>query len=355
MPRLEIDLKKIFYNAKRMNQLFNSKNISIIGITKVTLGDPTIAKTLVDAGMQYLGDSRILNIKRMKEAGVNAQFIMIRSPALSEISSVVKHADISLNSEIEVIKRLSEESIHQNKKHGIILMVEMGDLREGLMPDEVDSIVKQVLELKGVELCGIGTNLKCFAGVSPDERNMKEFSDIAKKTQKKFNINFKFISGGNSANYDWLMSTKDVGLINNLRIGTAILLGHGGINDDPITGLQYDAFTFIAEIVELRKKPSYPKGTINKSAFGEPSIFLEKNYPKVGERVQALLNAGRQDILETKLISKDNIEIMSATSDYIVIDVKENKFKVGDEMRFNLEYEALLCAMTSPFVLKIFI
>ncbi|MHA1492033.1 MAG: alanine/ornithine racemase family PLP-dependent enzyme [Promethearchaeota archaeon] len=355
MPRLEIDLKKIFYNAKRLNQLFNSKNISIIGITKVTLGDPTIAKTLVDAGIQYLGDSRIPNIKRMKEAGVNAQFVMIRSPALSEIPSVVKHADISLNSEIEVIKRLSAESTRQNKKHGILLMVEMGDLREGLMPDEVDNIVKQVLELKGVELCGIGTNLKCFAGVSPDERNMKEFSDIAKKIQEKFNIKFKFISGGNSANYDWLMNTKDVGLINNLRIGTAILLGHGGINEAPIPGLQYNAFTFIAEIVELRKKPSYPKGTINTNAFGEPSIFLERNYQKGGERVQALLNAGRQDILEMKLIPKDNIEIMCATSDYIVVDVKENKFKVGDEMRFNLEYEALLCAMTSPFVLKVFI
>ena len=55
-----------------------------MGITKLILGNPTIAKTLVQAGISYLGDSRIENIIRMREAGINAHFILIRSPALSE-------------------------------------------------------------------------------------------------------------------------------------------------------------------------------------------------------------------------------------------------------------------------------
>lgn len=355
MPYLEIDLKKICHNAKILKQRFDAKKISIMAVTKVTLGNLTIAKTIVDAGIKLLGDSRIENIKRMKESGINAQFVLIRSPALSELSSVVEYADISLISELSVIEKLSEESIRQNKKHGIIVMVEMGDLREGIMPKDLDNLVSRVLKFKGIEFCGIGTNFKCFAGVVPDERNMKEFSDITEKIKNKFNIKLKFVSGGNSANYDWLMSTKNIGLVNNLRIGTAILLGYGGINEDPIPGLYHDAFTFVAEIVELKKKPSFPTGTIATSAFGEPSIFQSGKYKKSGERNQALLYGGRQDVLEKKLIPRDDIEIMNATSDYIGIDVKSNNYKVGDELRFDLDYEALLHLMTSPFVSKTFI
>ena len=168
MPYLEINLNKIHFNATKLIQLFNTKGISIIGVTKVTMGNPTIAKILVQAGIKYLGDSRIGNIIRMKNAGVTAKFVLIRNPALSEIPIVIRYADISLNTELTTIKMLSEGALQQNKKHGIILMVEMGDLREGIMPEDLEFIVEKVLKLKGIELLGIGTNLKCFAGVIPD-------------------------------------------------------------------------------------------------------------------------------------------------------------------------------------------
>jgi predicted amino acid racemase len=357
MPYLEIDLKKIQHNAKILKETLDSKNMSIMGITKVTLGNPQIAKTLVKAGLTHLGDSRIDNIIRMKDAGVKAKFVLIRNPVLNEIHLVVKYADISLNSEIETIEKLSEASIKSGKMHGIILMVEMGDLREGIMPNDLESIIERVLKLGNIELLGIGTNFKCFAGVIPDENNMNEFSNLAGKIQKKYSIEFQFISGGNSANYNWLMESKNRGLINNLRLGTAILFGVEGIYEDPISGLYQDAFTFVAEIVEIKEKPVYPKGTITTNAYGEPSIFLNRKPNGSEIRIQALLNAGRQDVIEKKLIPKDNIEIMSATSDYIIIDLKGNRnnFKLGDEVRFDLDYEALLHAMTSPFILKVFI
>jgi len=355
MPYLEIDLKKIHFNATTLIQLFDTKNVSIIGITKVTMGNPTIAKILVQAGIEFIGDSRIGNIIRMKNAGVKAKFVLIRNPALTEIPIVINYADISLNTELITIKMLSEEALQQNKTHEIILMVEMGDLREGIMPKDLEFIVEQVLKLKGIELLGIGTNLKCFAGVIPDDKNMKEFSEIAEKIQKKFGIKLKFISGGNSANYNWIISSNDKGLVNNLRIGTAILLGVGGINESPIPNLYQDTFTFVAEIVELKKKPLYPKGTITTNAFGEPSIFQNRDKRTEGYRNHALINAGRQDTQEIGLTPLENIEIMSASSDYIIVDLKDNDFKLGDELRFNVNYEAILGLMTSPFISKVFI
>jgi len=357
MPYLEIDLKKILHNAKTLKQALDSKKISIIGITKVTLGNPTIAKTLVQAGINYLGDSRIGNIMRMRNAGVDANFVLIRNPSLSELPLVIKYADISLNSELQTIEKLSEEAIQQDKKHGVILMVEMGDLREGIMPKDLENVVGNVLKLKNIELLGIGTNLKCFAGVIPDDKNMREFSEIAGKLQEKFGLNFQFISGGNSANYDWIMSTNEKGLINNLRIGTVMLLGVEGIKEDPIPNFYQDTFTFVAEIVEIKKKPLYPKGTITTNAFGEPSIFQnrDKYESKEGYRNHALLNAGRQDVQEKGIFPKDDIEILSASSDYIIVDLKDTNLKLGDELRFHVNYEALLAAMTSPFISKVFI
>lgn len=357
LPHLEINLKKIHHNAKSLKKILNLKNISIIGITKLILGNPTIAKTLVQAGISYLGDSRIENIIRMREAGVNAHFILIRNPSLNDIPLVIKNADISLNSELSTIKELSKESIRQKKKHGVIIMVEMGDLREGIMPKDLEDIVRQVLKLKGLELQGIGTNLKCFAGVIPDENNMNEFSEIVEEIQNKLGIKLKFISGGNSANYNWLMSTDNVGLINNLRLGTAILLGLEGIYENPIPELYNDTFTLVAEIVELKKKPLYPKGTFSTNAFGEPSIFENKSNlnNKSKFRNQTLLNIGRQDVIEKGLIPKDEVEIMSATSDYLIVNLIGNEnYKVGDELRFEVNYEALLHAMTSPFISKVF-
>ena len=358
MPYLEINLEKIQHNLRVIKKKFEAKNVSICAVTKVTLGNPTIAKLLVKEGITYLGDSRIENIIRMHEAGVNAKFVLIRNPSLSKIPLIVKYADISLNSEIATIEKLSKESLFQRKKHGVILMVEMGDLREGIMPEDLEDLVEKVLELKGVELMGLGTNLKCFAGILPDEKNMKEFSDIAENIQDKFGLKLKFISGGNSANYNWLMSSNDIGVINNLRIGTAILLGREGIHESIIPDLYHDAFVFVAEIVELKDKPLYPKGLQDNAtnAFGEPSIFtnLNKFIDSEGKRTQALLNAGRQDVNEKALIPRDNIEIMSASSDYLIVDLKNTNFKVGDLLSFTVNYEALLSAMTSPFISKIF-
>jgi predicted amino acid racemase len=234
-------------------------------------------------------------------------------------------------------------------------MVEMGDLREGIMPKDLEDIIENVLKLENIELLGIGTNLKCFAGVIPDEENMKAFSEIAMKLQEKFGLNFQFISGGNSANFEWIMSTNEKGLVNNLRIGTVMLLGVEGIKENPIPNFYQDTFTFTAEIVEIKKKPLYPKGTVTTNAFGEPSIFQNKDKSKRGYRNHALLNAGRQDVQEKGLFPKDDIEILSASSDYIIVDLKNCDFKLGDELRFNVNYEALLGAMTSPFISKVFI
>ncbi|MFC2082167.1 alanine/ornithine racemase family PLP-dependent enzyme [Bacteroidota bacterium] len=346
-PRIEINLKKIAHNAKTLNRLYGSKKIDVIGVTKAVCGDPAVAAALVQNGIRILADSRLINIRRMRRAGIKAEFLLLRTPFLSQAESVVKYADISLNSEISVIERLAKYAERQHTKHKIILMIELGDLREGIMPEDLDYTIKQVLELKSIELAGIGTNLACFGGIKPDEEKMNYLSSIAMNIEKKYGLTLKFVSGGNSANYHWFMSVNDAGKINNLRLGESIYLGRETLHREAITGLYTDAFTLVAEVIESKLKPSLPYGEVAQDAFGNIPGFNDIGYIN-----RAILGIGLQDVKVSGLTPKSDIEIIGASSDHIIIDTKKTELKAGDEVEFDLNYAALLSAMTSPYVFK---
>lgn len=348
-PRIEIDVGKVADNARALKNLYGEKGIEVIGVTKVVCGDPGIAQALVDCGIDILADSRTANLQRMRDAGIAAQFLLLRTPLLSQAEAVVDLADLSLNSEISVIEKLAKTAAAQNTTHKVILMVELGDLREGLMPPDLAGVVERVVELEGVELAGIGTNLACFGGVRPDASNMSRLSSIANEIEEKFALNLTFISGGNSANFSWFTSTADVGRINNLRLGESIFLGRETLHREPIPGLHTDAFTLVAEVIEAKTKPSAPIGDICQDAFGNVPEFPER-----GQMNRVLLGIGLQDVAVSGLTPNLDVDILGASSDHIIVDAKESGLGVGDEVSFNLNYAALLATMTSSYVLKDF-
>jgi len=346
-PRIEIDLSKIAHNAKKLKELYGSKGIGVIGVTKVVCGDPQIADVLLKSGINTLADSRIANVKRMRKAGVQASFVLLRTPIPSQVESVVRYADISLNSEISVIKKLSKFAVKNNTTHKIILMVELGDLREGLMPSDLENTVKEVIELEGIELAGIGTNLACLGGINPDDKKMGHLSSLARDVEERFGLTLEFVSGGNSANYNWFMSTEYVGKINNLRLGESIYLGRETLYRNPIPGLFTDAFTLVAEVIESKIKPSVPYGEVCQDAFGNIPVFQDR-----GKIRRTILGVGLQDVLVSGLTPRLAINILGTSSDHIIVDAKEIDLNVGNEVEFNLNYGALLSAMTSPYVMK---
>jgi predicted amino acid racemase len=357
MPKLTINLTKLGFNARSIVKLLEKRNISLMAVTKVVLGNVEIARALIKAGIKFMGDSRIDNIKNMKINGINAKFSLIRVPSLREIPDVVKYADYSVNSELETIKMLSIEAQKQEKIHSIILMIDMGDLREGIDPSSVDLFVSEILKMENIRLAGIGTNLKCFGGVIPTKQNMDKLSEIAKEIQNKFNIDLELVSGGNSANFNWLLSNQNCSAINNLRIGETLFFGKETINFKQISNLYTDVVKLSAEIIEIKRRNTIPNGIIVSNAFGE---IIESNQNednihniKSSKRNQALLNIGRQDVVPEGLKPlQENIKVLGASSDYLIIDILDNSFKIGQTLDFGLNYEALLRAMTSPYIEK---
>lgn len=354
-PRLEIDLLKLHHNARTLVERLSARGISVTGITKATLGSPDVAGAMLRAGVRSLGDSRIENLEALRSAGVTAPLTLVRSPMLSQVDRVVAHADVSFNTELDVVTALAAAASATGRTHGVVLMVELGDLREGILPGDLTAMVRDVQRLPAIVLAGIGTNLACQSGVSPDAANMGELSALAGSIEDRFGLTLGIVSGGNSGNLDWALGDDVVpGRINDLRLGESILLGCEPLHRTPIEGLHTDAITLVAEVIESKRKPSQPRGEIGQTAFGTavPPVPPVPTSDR-GDRVRTIVAVGHQDVDPSGLLAPAGIEVIGASSDHLILGTGGDELPIGAEVSFRLNYSALVRAMTSPFVAKL--
>ena len=264
---------------------------------------------------------------------------------LSQVERVVRVATVSLNTEAVVLAALSAAACVAGVEHGVLLMVELGDLREGLAVDDVAAAAAVVRGLPGLRLVGLGTNLACQCGVVPDQDKMDELSALVERIEVDSGQPMAIVSGGNSANLGWAFGTDDVGRIDDLRLGEAILLGTDPLDRVPVPGLRTDAFVLVGEVIEARAKPAQPWGSLAQAAFGEQP-------PRTGSGLiaQVIVALGRQDVDPDGLTPPAGMVVLGTSSDHLVLDVGDHDVSVGDEIRFGVNYSALVRAVTSPFV-----
>jgi ornithine racemase len=345
-PRLEIRLGSIAHNARTLVDRLGSRGIAVTGVTKAALGRANVARALLAGGVERLGDSRIENIEAMRLAGIRASMTLIRTPMLSQVDRVVRHVDVSYNTELEVIRALAAAARRRGVTHRIALMVELGDLREGVMPGDLAALVAEIERSPEIVLVGVGTNLACRSGVVPDAAKMAELSALAASIELTPGVRLELVSGGNSANLDWALGDEPVGRVDDLRLGEAILLGREPLHRRPVPGLHLDAFTLVGEVIESKVKPSVPWGGTARTAFGPRSAPADR-----GPVAQTLVALGEQDVDPSGLHGPEGVEIVGASSDHLVL-TSTGVLPVGTELRFQPDYSALLRAMTSPTVVE---
>lgn len=349
-PHLSIDLDKIEHNARTIVGLCGRHGVEVAGVTKAVCGHPDIARAMLRGGVSAIADSRMANIHRLRASGVATTYMQLRIPPLSGVYDTVLSVDISLNSELRVLEGLSQTAERLGKVHEVILMVDLGDLREGIWPDDLSRVVGEALKLPAIRIVGLGTNLACFGGVMPSVDNMNRLVALAEETERRSGLELKWLSGLNSSGLDLIASGRLPERINHARIGEAILLGRETVHRRAWPETFQDAFTLYGEVLELKHKPSLPVGERGEDAFGHVPVFEDR-----GVRLRALLNLGREDVDVTGLQPLDaGLRILGASSGYLVVDVTEasTDIKVGDELGFHPNYSALLAAMTSEYVTK---
>ena len=350
-PKVTINLEKIERNARTVVAACRKSGIEVFGVTKGTRGMPQVARAMLRGGVIGIGESRFENIRRLRDSGIDAPILLLRSPPLSRVEEVIASVDISLNSELAIIAELSRVGERMSRVHDIILMVDLGDLREGIWPADLAPTVEQVLALRHVRIVGIGTNLTCFGAILPTEENMGALAEHARSLERRFGLQLRYVSGGNSSSLPLLLAGKMPTGINNLRIGEAILQGgRDTFHDEPWRELDRDAFLLTGELLEVKTKPSVPIGRMGVDAFGKRPVFEDK-----GDRLRGILNVGREDVVVEGLMpANQGVAVLGASSDHLVVDLTEAgpSMQVGHRLGFHMSYGALLAAMTSEYVEK---
>lgn len=349
---LEVDLDKIIYNTSQVVERCHRLGIAVLGVTKGFSAMHQIVSAMVEGGVDGLADARLENIIELRKRNFNQEITLLRLPRLSNIETIIRYADTSINSEMTVIQALSETAKRLGKRHNIILMVDVGDLREGLMIDQVLDAVMQISSLKGVRLLGLGTNMGCFGGILPSPENLGVLVTLVNVIEKKVGIKLEVISGGGTSSLSLVEKNNVPVGINQLRIGEGILLGTDTTHNRKIPWLLQDAFLLRAEVIEVKCKPSVPTGDIGRDAFGNIPQFIDK-----GVRNRAILALGKQDVdVEGIVPVRESIKIMGASSDHLILDItdSEEQIKVGDDVEFSLSYSGLLSVSDSSYVTKKF-
>lgn len=348
-PRVNINLEhykeNIDYLIKELDYLDE-----VFVVTKAYSAYPAIIDSLYAWGIRYFADSRIQNIKSIKEQHDDVITMQLRLPMPDEIDELVQYADRSLNSELSTIKMIDEACLKHNTTHDIILMIDVGDLREGIMfNDDYLSVVKEILAFKRINLIGIGTNVTCYGSIIPTKETLQQVVDIRNEIEKHFDIKIPLVSGGNSSSIYLHFENQLPKGINNLRIGDTFISGMETAYSKFLPEMHHDVFQLEAQIIELKYKPSYPIGKLGVNAFGEV-VEYEDN----GMHNRAILAIGRQDVSQYDIIPvDDSVLILGSSSDHLILEVPENKYHVGDTIKFNLKYGGVLSLFTSKYVNKL--
>ncbi|MFA7692737.1 MAG: alanine/ornithine racemase family PLP-dependent enzyme [Candidatus Hydrogenedentes bacterium] len=355
MNQLLINYDALLHNYLAIEGLMRQHRSQWTLVTKVLCGNRQVLKALAAMGMNSVGDSRLSNLKTIQKDVPDVTSWYLRVPSPSAIDQVATLSDVSLNSEITTIQALNDAAGRNQRKHQVVIMIELGDLREGILPGSLINFYKSVFTLPHIEVLGVGANLGCLAGVVPNVDQLMQLVLYRELLELKFNCKLPIISAGTSAALPLLMEGKMPKGINHFRIGEALFLGTNLVQGGTLPSFRNDVFLLDAEIAELKEKslqPSQETGGI------EPFATIQNTGDnQVGQRgYRALVGVGQLDV-EISGLTPVNPEytLAGASSDLTVVNLGDHDdgLKIGDSIQFRLDYAALLRLMNSRYIDKV--
>ncbi|MFA5560721.1 MAG: alanine racemase [Acholeplasmataceae bacterium] len=344
-PLVCVNLTKYKENIEQMIKLTKPLNIELTVVSKMYCSKQPLIDVINESEVKYIGDANIENFIKIK---TKKKKMLLRLPQLHELNTIIKYVDVTLQSELKTIEEMNRLLSKAESVHEIILMFDLGDLREGLYYNQPYlETVEKIISLKNIKLIGIGTNLTCFGGVIPDLTVLRRLENIKNEIEKTFNIKLSVISGGNSSAIEMVRKKEIPQFINHLRLGESIILGRETAYGKQIEKMHDDVITVVAQIIEIKNKPSMPDGKTGMDAFGNRVFFTDK-----GPMNRAILALGKQNVDCNNLIPTDDSEILGCSSDHLILNIKDQKYEIGDTITFKLTYGGILSVMTSPYTRK---
>lgn len=354
MAFIKLYHKKLHENYKFLNTLFKERNIEWGVVTKLLCGNLIYLKEIIALGVTEMHDSRISNLKKIKNLDKTIQTVYIKPPSKRNIAEIVTYADVSFNTEIYTLQLLSAEAKKQQRVHGVIIMIEMGDLREGVLGEELLSFYEQVFSLPNIQIRGIGTNLNCLSGVMPTQDKLIQLSLYKQLIEAKFNVSIPWVSGGTSVAIPLMLKNVRPMAVNHFRVGEALFFGKDLFTNETMEGFHNDVFKLYAEIIEITEKSNSPIGELGENVAGN-TYQIDENVDLSKTSLRAILDFGLLDMQPQYLNPDDeSITIIDSSSDMTVVDISHSNksYKVGDVVTFKLQYMGALYLLNSDYIEK---
>ena len=350
-PELLIDLARIEANTRLVHDICKKSGLSLTAVVKGAGGLPEVAQAMVRGGCSQLASSRLGQLARLRDQGVDLPLLLLRIPGPSEVARTVRLADLSLHSDLRVLGLTADEAEAAGHQHGVVLMQDLGDLREGWF--DQSALIAAALDVErsmpSLQLLGVGTNLGCYGSIRATVENLGQLVDTARRIEERIGRSLPMISGGATSSLPLLVKGTMPEGITNLRVGEGILtaLDLPAFHSTYIPGVESGAFVLRLEVLEVYNKPSYPVGELSVDAFGETPV-----YEDIGIRTHALLGGGKRDFgKHDALISLEpGIDPIGSSSDHLICDITEcsRLLKPGDVVDFKLYYAGMLYASDCP-------
>jgi ornithine racemase len=358
MAELSINVDKLIGNINKLSDSFDKQDVEWSLIVKILNGHRGALEKLLQSDaikrVHSVGDSRLSNLRTMKSINPDVVTMYIKPPVQKIAGSIVKYADISLNSSLSTIKTLDKEARKLGVVHRVIVMIELGELREGVIREKIFSFYEEAFRLENIDIIGLGTNLGCLYGIEPTYDKMIQLALYAQLLETKFGKKLEIVSGGSSITMPLLRRKKLPKGVNHLRIGETAFLGVTLDDRKRYGKLSTTAFEFKSEIVEIEKKETVPDGEISDAGIGNLADEVKPLEGAADKSYRCLLDFGQMDSDAAGLTPKDsNVAFVGSTSDMTVYDVgKESDYHVGDAIKFDCNYMAIAHLMHSRYINK---
>ncbi len=354
MNRVTIDLRALQDNIRTIDTWLTERDASWSLVTKVLCGHADTLTALQSLGVRSMADSRLANLRAITRTVDDFESWYLRLPHLPAIPDIIELADVSLNSEMRTIESLDAEARRQGQRHRIVVMVELGDLREGVLPGSLVDFYERAFQFDNIDIIGVGANLGCLSGVVPNVDQLSQLVLYRELLELKFGHRLPLISAGSSAVLPLMLEGRVPTGINHYRIGEAVFLGTDLVNGGTLPGLRNDAITLEVEVVEVREKSLVPLGeTTSMTPF---ETFDDEDVQPGQRGYRAVVTIGQLDTEVQGLRPLDErYRLTGASSDLAVLNLGENPegLAVGDTISFRPDYGSLVRLMLTPYVDKV--
>jgi predicted amino acid racemase len=353
MATLRLNRDALRANVAELDRRTAAHGVAYGVVSKLLCGTEPFLRELLALRPREVMDARVSNLAAVRRIDPDVRTVYIKPPAPGAADDVVQVADASLNSEIATLAALDAAAARHGVRHGVFVMVEMGDLREGVMEDRVQEFVGRALRFDHLRLEGLGANFNCLNGTLPSRDKLARLARLRSRIEERYERTLRWVSGGSSVVLPMLFDGEVPPEVNHLRIGETLYYGRDLVTGRTFDGMRDDVFELEAEVVEVAEKPDRPSGPFGEAPLGAADAASESG--PVGATRRALLDAGWLD-LEPHLLTptEPGIEVVGVSSDMTVLDVGRRAAvtRVGERLRFSVGYMGALKLLHSPYVDK---